>query len=59
MSPRIGRPKSNNPKVTQLGVRFDSETLEKLDTLVNHYKETRVEVIRRGVENLYSELNKK
>lgn len=59
MSPRTGRPKSKNPKTTQLGVRFDSETLEKLDVLVEHYQETRVEVIRRGVEKLYSELNKK
>lgn len=59
MSPRTGRPKSINPKVIQLGVRFDNETLEKLDVLANHYKETRVEVIRRGVENLYSELKKR
>lgn len=58
MSPRTGRPKSDNPKVKQLGVRFDEETLEKLDILVEHYKETRVEVIRRGIENLYSELKK-
>lgn len=58
VSPRTGRPKSDNPKVKQLGVRFDEETLEKLDILVEHYKETRVEVIRRGIENLYSELKK-
>lgn len=58
MSPRTGRPKSDNPKVKQLGVRFDEETLGKLDVLVEHYKETRVEVIRRGIENLYSELKK-
>lgn len=58
MSPRTGRPKSDNPKVKQLGVRFDEETLEKLDILVEHYKETRVEVIRRGIENLYLELKK-
>lgn len=59
MSPRTGRPKSENPKVKQLGVRFDSETLKKLDTLVDYYKETRVEVIRRGVNKLYSEVNEK
>ncbi len=58
MSPRTGRPKSDNPKVKQLGVRFDEETLEKLDILVEHYKEARAEVIRRGIENLYSELKK-
>lgn len=58
MSPRTGRPKSENPKGKQLGVRFDKEQLEKLDTVAGHYKETRAESIRRGVERLYSELKK-
>lgn len=58
MSPRTGRPKSDNPKGKQLGVRFDKEQLEKLDTIAEHYKETRVESIRRGVEKLYSEIKK-
>lgn len=56
MSPRTGRPKSDNPKGKQLGVRFDKEQLEKLDVVAEHYKETRVESIRRGVEKLYSEI---
>lgn len=55
MSPRTGRPKSKTPKHTQLGVRFDDSTLKKLDKLVDHYKETRVEIIRRGVNKLYSD----
>lgn len=58
MSTRTGRPKSDNPKGKQLGVRFDKEQLEKLDTVAEHYKETRVESIRRGVEKLYSEIKK-
>lgn len=58
MSPRTGRPKSDNPKGKQLGVRFDKEQLEKLDTVAEHYKETRVESIRRGIEKLYSEIKK-
>lgn len=58
MSPRTGRPKSDNPKGKQLGVRFDKEQLEKLDTVAEHYKETRVESIRRGVEKLYSDIKK-
>lgn len=58
MSPRTGRPKTDNPKVKQLGVRLDEETLNKLDALTDHYKETRAEVLRRGVEKLYSELKK-
>lgn len=59
ISPRTGRPKSETPKHTQLGVRFDDKTLKKLDKLVDHFQETRVEVIRRGVEKLYSDLEKK
>lgn len=58
MSPRTGRPKSDNPKGKQLGVRFDKEQLERLDTVAEHYKETRVESIRRGIEKLYSEIKK-
>lgn len=54
----MGRPKSNNPKVKQLGVRLDKETLDKLDILVDYYKETRVEVLRRGIEKLFSEIKK-
>ena len=53
MSPRTGRPKADNPKVKQLGVRLDAETLGKLDTLAEHYKETRVEVLRRGINELF------
>lgn len=59
MSPRTGRPKIENPKTKQLGVRFNDEDLKKLDALTEHYKETRVEVLRRGVNRLYSELDKK
>lgn len=58
MSPRTGRPKSDNPKGKQLGVRFDKEELEKLDIVAEHYKETRVASLRRGIEKLYSEIKK-
>lgn len=56
MSPRTGRPKSENPKSTQLAVRLDEETLEKLDEVAKVNSETRVQTIRRGIEKLYSEL---
>lgn len=58
MSPQMGRPKSENPRKKQLGVRFDEEELRKLDEVAEHYNETRVESIRRGVEKLYSEIKK-
>lgn len=56
MSPRTGRPKSENPKSTQLAVRLDEETLGKLDEVAKVNSETRVQTIRRGIEKLYSEL---
>lgn len=59
MSPRTGRPKTDNPKSTQLGVRFDKSTLEKLDAVAKANSETRVQTLRRGVEKLYSELENK
>ncbi len=56
MSPRTGRPKSDNPKSTQIAVRLDKITLEELDKVARSNSETRVQTIRRGIEKLYSEL---
>ncbi len=58
MSPRTGRPKSNNPKSTQLAVRLDNDTLNKLDEVAKKNSETRVQTIRRGIDKLYSEMKK-
>ncbi len=58
MSPRTGRPKSDNPKTTQLAVRLDNKTLKRLDRVAEINSETRVETIRRGINKLYSELEK-
>lgn len=58
MSPRTGRPKSDNPKATQLAVRLDNDTLRKLDEVAKAFSETRVQSIRRGIEKLYSEIKK-
>ena len=54
----LGRPKSENPKSTQLAVRIDDSTLSKLDEVAKVNSETRVQTIRRGIEKLYSELKK-
>lgn len=58
MSPRTGRPKTDNPKVKQLGVRLNQDTLDKLEWLTQYYQETKAEVLRRGIEKLYSETKK-
>lgn len=58
MTTKMGRPKADNPKVKQLGVRFDIQALRKLDMLVAYYSTTRVEILRMGVDKLFSELPK-
>lgn len=58
MSPRTGRPKSENPKSTQIVVRIDKDMVQKLDTVASANSETRVQTIRRGIDKLYSELKK-
>lgn len=55
---RMGRPKSDNPKSVQLAVRLDAETLRKLDENAAHYNETRVEALRRGIEEVNKGIKK-
>ncbi len=59
MSPRTGRPKSDNPKSDRITIRLDTDTSKKLDTVAEANSETRVQTIRRGIEKLYSELENK
>lgn len=53
---RTGRPKSDNPKETQLGVRLNSDELKILDLVAEHYGETRTASFRRGIKTLYEEI---
>ena len=55
MSPRTGRPKSDNPKGDFVGVRLDKLTVEKLDEVVKLKKSNRSEIIREGIELIYSD----
>ncbi len=58
MSPRTGRPKSDNPKGDFVGVRLDKLTVEKLDEVVKLKKSNRSEIIREGIELIYSDTKK-
>lgn len=58
MSPRTGRPKSDNPKDVRIGVRLDSETIRKLDEVAAIKMENRSQVIRRGIELVYKDAKK-
>ncbi len=59
MSPRTGRPKTDNPMNERITIRLDKETLKKLDEVAKANSETRVQTIRRGIEALHSDLKKK
>ncbi len=52
MSPRTGRPKSENPKSCYVKVRFDSDTNAKLMKYCQEHNMTKVEAVRRGIHLL-------
>ncbi len=58
MSPRTGRPKSDNPKSNSIHVRLDDETKEILENYCNQEKIAKTEGIRRGIHRLRSDMKK-
>lgn len=52
MSPKMGRPKINNPKEFDVKVRFDKETHDKILKYSNENKITKADTIRKGVNLL-------
>lgn len=52
MSPRTGRPKSENPKNIDVKVRFDEESNKKLLEYCENHHITRTEAIRKAVDLL-------
>ena len=59
MSPKTGRPPKENPKSTRLQVRVDKEILAKLDLCAELSNSNRSEIVRKGIEMVYAELNNK
>lgn len=58
MSPRTGRPKSDNPKMAQETVRLDNEHLQILKDYCQQEKVEKAEAIRRGIRKLKQDLGK-
>lgn len=58
MSPRTGRPKSDNPKSNPIHVRLDNETLDILEKYCQQEDIAKTEGIRRGIHRLKSDLKK-
>lgn len=59
MSPRTGRPKSENPKDIQLKIRADKQTVEDLEYCCQKTSLTKSDVIRLGIQKVKDEVDKK
>ena len=55
MSPRTGRPKTENPINIRTSVRLDAETDRKLNDYCEKHSITKGEAIRKGVHLLLAE----
>ena len=47
---------TDTPKDFMLRVRLDAETLKRLDSVCETEKESRSEVVRKGIEKKYAEI---
>lgn len=56
MSPRTGRPKSDNPKSKPIHVRLDSECQDVLEKYCKQENIVKTEGIRRGIQKLRSDI---
>lgn len=59
MSPKTGRPKSDNAKGTMLRVRIDDDMVQKLEIASKNLNVTKSDVVRRGIESEYQRSLKK
>ena len=59
MSPRTGRPKSENAKGTMLRVRIDDSTLSKLEDTAKKLNVSKSDVVRNGINSEYEKALKK
>lgn len=59
MSPRIGRPPKENPKDIRIQIRLDKEYIHKLDECAKRDGSTRSGIIRKGIDLMYSDGDKK
>ncbi|MEK3791383.1 CopG family transcriptional regulator [Paenibacillus sp. FSL R7-0204] len=53
---KMGRPLSDNPKSKKIEIRVDQEILSKLDACTEKLQTTRSDVIRKGIEKVFDEL---
>ena len=59
MSPRTGRPPSDNPKNLRINLRISQKTADLLEECAEKMHTSRVQVVERGLELIKAELDKK
>jgi predicted transcriptional regulator len=57
-SKKMGRPPSDKPKGKTIEIRVDQEIMSKLDASAEKLNSTRSDIVRRGIEKVYDELQK-
>ncbi|WP_411002145.1 ribbon-helix-helix protein, CopG family [Paenibacillus sp. TH7-28] len=57
-SKKMGRPPSDNPKSEKIEIRVDQEMLSKLDASAEKLNTTRSDIVRKGIEMVYDDLQK-
>lgn len=58
LSPRTGRPKSDNPKCINTRIRMTVEDAKRLDDCCKKTGMTKTDVIMLGIDMVYKEMNK-
>lgn len=58
MSPRTGRPPSDNPKSNRKSYRLSDDDMEKIRFCVEETGMTETDIIRRGIDLVYQEAKK-
>lgn len=57
-SKKMGRPLSDKPKGKTIEIRVDQDILNKLDASAERLNTTRSDIVRKGIEKVYDELQK-
>ena len=56
MSPRTGRPKSDNPKSEQIKIRATKQDKELLEKCCEIMEKTQYEIVMEGIQKVYAEI---
>ena len=56
---KMGRPVSPDSKHTMFRVRLDNKSLSKLDECAGKLETSRSDIVRKGIDKMHEDLNKK